>query len=195
MKHPHFCLQRIIPAVAGRWDDLSGLNVFPLRFCSNTNSINKTILSSSGSQMGTNISSKPKMMYVYLLISDFDSVLYLFLLKLMIFKNEKSHYTCDSAFSSRRRWTHGSWTSQLHCQVTSWRSPPAATARLHLPLVLRRCQPLSPRWQLWRLSQAPENERKTRRSVSVCSARRNNSSHFPSSSLPPLSLSSSFGAV
>lgn len=169
----------------------------PLRFRSNMNNINKTILSSSGSQTGTNISSRPKMMYVHLMISDFNSILFLFLSKLMIFKNAKSHYRFDSAFSSRRRWTHGSQPSQLHCQVTSWRSPPAATARLRPPLVLRRCQPLSPRWQLWRrrLSQALENERKTRRSVSVCSARRNNSSYFPSSFLPPLPLSSSLGAV
>lgn len=75
----------------------------PLRFRSNMNNINKTILSSSGSQTGTNISSRPKMMYVHLMISDFNSILFLFLSKLMIFKNAKSHYRFDSAFSSRRR--------------------------------------------------------------------------------------------
>ena len=87
--------------------------------------------------------------------------------------------------SSRRRWARGSRPSLTLCRVRSRRSRPAATARRPPPHAPRRCRPPSPRQ---RPSPARANVRKTRRSASVCSARRNRRSlplSFFLSLLPP----------
>ena len=83
--------------------------------------------------------------------------------------------------SCRRRWTRGSRPSPPPCQVTRWRSPPAAIARPPPPHALRRCRPP---WLQRRPSPARANERRTRRNASVCSARRNRHSRFPPLPLP-----------
>lgn len=74
------------------------------------------------------------------------------------------------SFTYRRRWTTGSQPFLLPYRARGLRSRPAATARQRLPHALRRCQPPLPRR---RPSPARGGERRTRRSVSVCSARRN----------------------